>query len=88
LSGKVTIEFGSVELKSLTLTNDVERFKELQAQGNIGVLFEPEILKDVNLENATSFYLIGITAEEKVAVGTTTTLTLDGRVISEIIRKS
>lgn len=59
------IDFGSVNLESLILTNDKELYERLKAQGNIGVLFEPSVLQDRELEATSNFYLIGIQEDKQ-----------------------
>jgi len=57
---KFTIDFGAVNLSSLILTNDVTLYDKAKAQNNIGVLFEPTVLEEMDNYKATPFYLIGI----------------------------
>jgi len=57
---KFTIDFGSVNLSNLVLTNDVTLYDKAKAQNNIGVLFEPTVLGEMDCYKATPFYLIGI----------------------------
>jgi hypothetical protein len=64
LSEKIVVDFGQVNLKSLVLTNDIEQFERLKAQGNIGVLFEPKVLVETKSQEITDFYLVGIRKEE------------------------
>lgn len=60
--GLFTIDFGKVNLKSLIMTNDATVYEKVkaQAQGNIGVLFEPKLLDDMDLKKVSTIYLIGI----------------------------
>lgn len=60
-----TVDFGSVNLNSLILTNDKELYEKRKAQGNIGVLFEPSVLQDKGFETTTNFYLIGIQEDKQ-----------------------
>ncbi|MEK4712290.1 hypothetical protein [Sporosarcina sp. FSL K6-5500] len=62
---KYIIDFGPVNLKSLILTNDVERYEEIKAQSNIGVLFEPTVLGYASLERNANVYLVGITQDKQ-----------------------
>jgi hypothetical protein len=57
-----TIDFGKVNLKSLILTNDATVYEKVkaQAQANIGVLFEPKVLGDIDPKKVPAIYLIGI----------------------------
>jgi len=60
LNDTFSVDFGSVNLSNLILTNDKELYEKKKAQGNIGVLFEPKVLQKPNLEQTVNFYLIGI----------------------------
>ncbi len=60
LNKPFTVDFGAVNLKSLILTNDIERYEQIQAQGKIGVLFEPVVLGNANTYETNPFYLVGI----------------------------
>ncbi len=62
-----TVDFGQVNLKSLILTNDEKHYENMKAQGNIGVLFEPKVLNDLNLKTEIPIYLIGINATAATA---------------------
>lgn len=57
---KFVFEYGEINLKNLIVTNDIKLFEELKAQDNVGVLFEPEIIKHFNSLEKQSIYLVGI----------------------------
>lgn len=53
------IDYGQVNLKNLIVTNDIELYEKKKAQGNIGVLFEPKVINDIDLESPPKIYVIG-----------------------------
>lgn len=59
MSKYFTIDYGQVNLKSLILTNDIQLYEKRKAQGNIGVLFEPKVIKDIDLEELPKIYVVG-----------------------------
>ncbi|MEK3935978.1 hypothetical protein MKY41_11675 [Sporosarcina sp. FSL W7-1349] len=54
---KFMVDFGAVKLSSLVLTNDKEHYERMKTRKDIGVLFEPSLLKS---EAMQPIYLIGI----------------------------
>ncbi len=56
----IIINYGAVNLKSLVITNSLGEYQKRKAQGNTGVLFEPQLMdhgKEPNL------YAVGILAD-------------------------
>ena len=60
-----TVDYGRVNLKSLILTTDKSLYKKLKAEGNVGVLFEPKVLPEIE-RDLQPVYLVGILKETKM----------------------
>ncbi|MEM5817325.1 MAG: hypothetical protein AAGU16_05605 [Desulfitobacterium hafniense] len=58
----IIIDYGAVNLKSLIITNSLEEYQKRKAQGNTGVLFEPQLMECSKLPN---LYAVGILAGDE-----------------------
>lgn len=56
----VIIDFGTVNLTSLILTNDKAIYEKQKAQGNVGALLEPSVMKELGIETGEPIYLVGL----------------------------
>lgn len=63
MRNRFVIDYGAVNLKSLVVTNDADYYEKMKAQDNIGVLFEPKVIGDVELGEPPKIYAIGILAD-------------------------
>lgn len=61
---KFVFEYGEINLNNLIITNDIKLFEELKAQDNVGILFEPEAIRDFDFAEKQSIYLIGISKDK------------------------
>ncbi len=59
----IIIDYGAVNLKSLIVTNSLEEYQKRKAQGNTGVLFEPQLMER---DKPPNLYAVGILAGEEV----------------------
>ena len=58
----IIIDYGAVNLKSLIITNNLEEYQKRKAQGNTGVLFEPQLMEQ---DKRPNLYAVGILAGEE-----------------------
>lgn len=63
MRNRFAIDYGAVNLKSLVVTNDADYYEKMKAQDNIGVLFEPKVIGDVELGETAKIYAVGILAD-------------------------
>ncbi|USG65210.1 hypothetical protein NDK47_24310 [Brevibacillus ruminantium] len=63
MRNRFVIDYGAVNLKSLVVTNDADYYEKMKAQDNIGVLFEPKVIGDVELGETAKIYAVGILAD-------------------------
>lgn len=60
----VTVDYGEVNLKKLTITNDKRIYEDMKTNNSIGILFDPLSFKKAGFNDNDEVYIIGILADK------------------------
>lgn len=56
----VIIDYQEVHLQKLIITNDKAVFESYKQAGNVGLLFDPEVMKFSGLKSSDDLFIVGI----------------------------